>query len=230
MGFVLGVLSLVLPGALFVLLAHSARLRLRRVEGYALLFYTLLAGWVIQGATGLLNDLLLIAWERIGLERMVFEADAHRTATIWGGMILAAFAAMGINCFRSIDRVSRNVARESGEFRELTYQVAIAEMSPVEVTLETGKSYIGIPVASRVAMKDEGDLWLVLLMSGHRNQRQELNITTSYTEKFDEDSISAPQYDLGDFVVALPKNRIISARPFDVTLSQELFEHREGRA
>ena len=76
-------------------------------------------------------------------------------------------------------------------------------------------------------MKDEGDLWLVLLMSGHRDQRQELKITTSYTEKFDEDVSSAPQVPLGDFIVALPKNRVVSARPFDVNLSQELFERSE---
>ncbi|MDE0036235.1 MAG: hypothetical protein OXU77_01595 [Gammaproteobacteria bacterium] len=86
MGFVHDVLALVLPGALFNLVAHSARLRLRRVEGYALLFYTLLAGWLIQGATGLLNGLLLIAWEWIGFERMVFQADAYRAMTISGGM------------------------------------------------------------------------------------------------------------------------------------------------
>lgn len=228
MGFVQDILALVLPGALFNLLAHSARLRLRRVEGYALLFYTLLAGWILQGATRLLDGLLLIAWEMTGLEPFVFEPDAYRAVTISGGMLLALLAAAGVNRLRSIDRVSMDVAAESGEFREVTYQVAIVRASPVEVTLETGKSYIGIPVASRVAMKDEGDLWLVLLMSGHRDKRQKLRITTSYTEKFNESSSSAPSLPIGEFVVALPKNRIVSARPFNVNLSQELFERSEG--
>ena len=77
-------------------------------------------------------------------------------------------------------------------------------------------------------MKGEGDLWLVLLMSGHRDKHQLLKITTSYTERFDGDPGSAPKSPLGDFVVALPKSRIVSARPFDVRLSQDLFEHREG--
>ncbi len=182
---------------------------------------------MIQGATELLNGLLLIAWELVGLEPLVFEADAHRAATISSGMLLAIVAAVIVNRLWNIDRVSRDVAEESGEFRELIYQFAIVGTSPVEVTLETGKSYIGIPVASRVVMKEEGDLWLVLLMSGHRDKRQELKITTSYTEKFDQDMISALELPFGDFVVALPKSRIVSARPFDINLSQELFERSD---
>ncbi len=225
MGFVQDILALVLPGAMFTWGAHYARLRLRRVEGYALLFYTLLVGWIIQGATRLLNGLLLIAWERLGLERMVFEADAYRAMTITGGMVLALFAAAVVNRLWSMDRVSRDVAADSGEFRELTYQVAIMETSPVEVTLETGKSYIGIPVASRLATKDEGDLWLVLLMSGYRDRRQNLKVTTSYAAKFGEDLSTPPRVPLGDYVIALPKSRVVSARPFDISLSQDLFEH-----
>ena len=156
MGFVHDMLALVLPGALFNLVAHFVRLRLRRVEGYALLFYTLLAGWIIQGITGPLNGLLLIAWDRFGFDPVAFGADAYRAATISGSMLCALLAALATNRFWSIDRVSRDVAREAGEFRELTYQVAIEGRNPVEVTLETGKLYVGVPFASRVAIKDEG--------------------------------------------------------------------------
>ena len=227
MGFVHDMLGLVLSGALFNLIAHSARLRLRRVEGYALLFYTLLAGWIIQGVTGSVNGLLLIVWERIGFESVVFEADAYRAATISGGMLCALFTALAINRFWNIDRVSMDVAREAGEFRELTYQMAITESSPVEVTLETGKLYVGVPFSSRVAIKDEGDLWLVLLMSGHRDERQEMRITTNYAAKLDEDLSAERELPLSNLVVALSKSRIVSARPFDVELYEELFEHRE---
>ena len=228
MGLIQDILALVLPGALFILLAHAARLRLRRVEGYSLLFYTLLVGWMIQAATALFSGLLLFAWEWIGFKRVVLEANAYRWATITSSMVLASSAALMVNCWRNIDRVSRDVAAETGEFRELTFQLAITEMSPVEVTLETGKSYIGIPVASRIAMRDEGDVYLVLLMSGHRDKRQELKITTSYTDKFNEDPSSAANSPLGDFVVALAKSRIVSARLFDVNLSPELFKHRRA--
>ena len=224
MGFVQDILALVLPGALFNLVAHAARLRLRRAEGYALLFYTLLAGWMIQGAAWLLNGLLLTVWEWTGLGPFVLEAGGYRAATITGGLLLALFAATVVNRFWSMDRVSMDVAADSGEFRELTYQVAIVETSPVEVTLETSKVYVGIPLASRLAMKDESDLWLVLLMSGHRDERQELTITTNYTAKFREDDLDvARSLPLGGFVVALPKNRIVSARPFDVGLYEEAF-------
>ena len=226
MGFVQDILALVLPGALFSLVAHSARLRLRRVEGYALLFYTLLAGWVIQGATGLANDLLLITLEWAGFAPIVvLEADAFRTAAVSGGMLVALFGAMAVNCVRRIDHVSREVAKESGEFSELTYQLAIARTSPVEITLETGKSYVGIPVASRVAMKHEDDLWLVPLMSGYRDEHQELRITTNYAAKQDDELMAGRSVPLSDFVVALPKSRIVSARPFDVELFQAMFEH-----
>ncbi len=152
MGFVHEVLSLVLAGAVFNLVAHFARLRLRRVEGYALLFYTLLAGWMIQGATGLLNDLLLILWEGTGFERFVLEEDAYGALTITGGMLLALAVAGVVNLFWSMDRVSRDVAAESGEFRELTYQMAIMETSPIEVTLETGS-------CTRVSRWRRGSRW-----------------------------------------------------------------------
>ena len=204
--------------------AHYARLRLRRVEGYALLFYTLLVGWVIQGVAGLLNGLLLVVWDWTGLEHIVLEADAYKAATITGGMLLAFFAAEVVNRVWNIDRVSRDVAADAGEFRELTYQVAISESSPVEVTLETSKVYVGVPFASRLAIEDEGDLWLGLLMSGHRDERQELRITTNYMDKFDEDDLDAA---IG-FVVALPKNRTVSARPFDIELYEGVFEHLKG--
>ena len=101
---------LVLPGARFNLVAHFARLRLRRAEGHALMFHALLAGWIIQVAAGLLNSLLLLAWERIGFERMAFEAGTYATVTISSGMLLALFAAWAVNRVRSIDRVSRDVA------------------------------------------------------------------------------------------------------------------------
>lgn len=228
MGFVYDVLALALPGALFNLLAHAARLRLRRVEGYALLFYTLLVGWVIQGTIGLLNGLLLAVWEWVGFGPFWLEADAYRAATIWGGLLFAWFAAAAVNRCRSIERVSREVAGGSGEFRELTYQVAIMNMSPVEVTMETGKSYVGIPFVSRLATEDEGDLWLVLLMSGHRDERQDLKITTNYAAKLDESIGVASELSLADFRIAVPKRRIVSARPFDIELYQGLFERREG--
>lgn len=133
-----------------------------------------------------------------------------------------------VNRLWDLDRVSRDVAGESGEFRELTYQVAIMEQSPVEVTLETGKSYVGIPFASRVAMRDEGDLWLLLLMSGYRDKRQELSITTNYAAKLDEDNLDAAgKLPVDGFEVALPKSRIVSVRPFDVELYEEVFEQHE---
>ena len=225
MGFVQDILALVLPGALFNLVAHSARLRLRRVEGYALLFYTLLVGWVIQGATGLANDLLLIALEWMGFAPIiVLEAGTFQAAAISGGLLVALFAAAAVNWVWRIDHVSRQVAGESGEFRELTYQLAIATTSLVEVTLETGKSYVGVPVASRVAMENDDDLWLVLVMSGYRDGQQELRITTSYAAKQDDELMAGRGLPLDDFVVALPKSRIVSARPFDVELYQAMFE------
>ena len=119
-------------------------------------------------------------------------------------------------------------AAESGEFSELTYQLAIARTSPVETTLETGKSYVGIPVASRVAMKHEDDLWLVPLMSGYRDEQQELRITTNYAAKQDDELMAGRSLPLGDFVVALPKSRIVSARPFDVELFRAMFEHSKA--
>ncbi len=78
-------------------------------------------------------------------------------------------------------------------------------------------------------MEDEGDLWLMLLMSGHRDERQDLRITTNYAAKLKMLGLDAVhELPLGGFVVALPKKRVVSARPFDVELYEEVFEEDEG--
>ena len=69
MGFVHEVLALVLPGALFTVLTHWVRFRLRRTEGYALLFYTLLAGWLIQQAVGFSTAAWSPGWAPSALNR-----------------------------------------------------------------------------------------------------------------------------------------------------------------
>ena len=155
-------------------------------------------------------------------------AGAYEVATTAAGIAFALCAALATNRLWGLDRVSREVAAASGEFMELIYQVVITEVSLVEVTLETGKSYVGYPFASRVAARDEGDLLLAPLMSGHRDARQELTITTYYGEKLDDNVRETHGLSLGDLVVAVRKSQIVSARPFDVDLYQDLFERRQG--
>ena len=140
MGFVREVLALVLPGALFTLLTHWVRFRLRRTEGYALLFYTLLAGWLIQQAVGLLNGGLVAGMGAVGLETFVLTEGTYRAAMIGGGLTFALVVAFGVNRRYGVDRASRVVAWSSGEFMELTFQSAVEESAPVEVTVQgTGR-------------------------------------------------------------------------------------------
>ena len=109
----------------------------------------------------------------------------------------------------------------SGKFMEVTFQSAVEESSTVEVTLETGKSYVGVPVGSRVATKDQGDLWLVPLMSGYRDDQHRLKMTTSYADELDEAILESRGLSPADLTVAIDKSRIVSARPFDIELYQK---------
>lgn len=229
MGFVHEVLALVLPGALFAALTHWVRFQLRRTEGYALLFYTLLAGWLIQQMVGILNGGLVAGMGALGLEPLLLTDGTYRAAMIGGALTFALVVARGVNRRYGVDRASRVVALSSGEFMELTFQLAVEKSSPVEVTLETGKSYVGVPVGSRMAAKDQGDLWLAPLMSGYRDEQRKLRITTYYVDELvgepdalDDATQAKPGLSPADLMVTIPKSRIVSARPFDI----ELYEDR----
>ncbi|MDE0062961.1 MAG: hypothetical protein OXU72_09250 [Gammaproteobacteria bacterium] len=87
----------------------------------------------------------------------------------------------------------------------------------VELSLASGKSYVGSPIQGTFGHRDGGDVALIPLASGYRdNDSRDLVMTTNYAPAI-EDQLS--DLALDDFKVAFPMRDIVSARLFD----QELY-------
>ena len=83
--------------------------------------------------------------------------------------------------FYSQGKAARRTARESGDLIELLISESIEEQKLIEVSLRTGKSYIGFALESGMTRRGEADIALIPVASGHRNKdTQKLEITDNY--------------------------------------------------
>lgn len=120
-------------------------------------------------------------------------------------------------------------AKWRGSLIECVMQDSI-DSGLVELTLESGKSYVGEVIDSGVNTSNDADVSIMPIFSGHRDHEHRLHLTTSYMDPLQKASSvvsnegkhdDAPQFEL-----VLSKTRIVSARPFDA----EVFQTRFGRA
>lgn len=85
------------------------------------------------------------------------------------------------NLFYGKERAARRAAKQSGDLIELMIAESIEYQSLIELSLKSGKSYIGFALESGITSQDESDISLIPMVSGYRNQdTQELEITTNY--------------------------------------------------
>ena len=85
----------------------------------------------------------------------------------------------------------------------------------VELAMENGKSYIGFPLDSGITTSGDSDVSVLPVMSGYRDKdTKDLQITVFYDDML-SDRDGRP---LEDFMIALPKNQVLSARLFDLDI------------
>lgn len=107
---------------------------------------------------------------------------------------------------------ARKVAKQNGDFIELLIDHAIVEELPVELSLRSGKSYVGYVIESQLAKQSDVDIVLVPIASGYRKtETRELEITTHYSSIVKEFSKKV----IKDFRIVIPMSELISARLFD---------------
>ena len=86
---------------------------------------------------------------------------------------------------------------------------AMLESRFVEVSLASGKSYVGSPIQGTFGHRDDGDVAIIPVASGYRdNETQALVMTTNYAPAIN----SLPGSKLGSLKVAFPMRDIVSAR------------------
>ena len=154
--------------------------------------------------------------------------DYYGTAAL--SALLGGVLPIGINRFYKKEKAMRRTARESGNLIELLIRENNESGKLVELSLESGKSYIGFVLESGIARHGESDVALLPLKSGYRKEdTQELEITTNYAPVLWEflQNQESSGLDYEDFRIVIPMSKIMSARIFDPNL-YELFQQEES--
>ena len=224
MGTVNALLEAALVGFLAVFVLNVARYWLIHQVGYWVFLPVLTAGTAFLWIT----DVGLTVLEQI--------LDAERddwvfhlgSTTLWATTLAVSMPVLG-NAVIGRKRSASLAARWRGNLIECLLQDSI-ESSLVELTLESGKSYVGEVIDSGVTTSNDSDVSIMPIFSGHRDHKHQLHLTTSYTgpiEKARSEASSEGKHNVASqFELVLSKNRIVSARPFDV----EVFQTRFGRS
>ncbi len=190
-----------------------------RESGYHVLFRSAIAGlgFFVLSHLAVQTVELVFPANRIfpaWRELIPIEYSVTLTFTVFFAVVSPVF----FNYFYDEIDTAREVAEKNGDFIELLIKQSIDEDLLVELSLHSGKSYVGYAINSRLATQSKVDVELVPIASGYRKKETlELDITTDYSsviEIFDD-------MDATDFRIAIPMSQIVSARLFD----KEVYAH-----
>ncbi|MDE0036859.1 MAG: hypothetical protein OXU77_04750 [Gammaproteobacteria bacterium] len=138
-----------------------------------------------------------------------YSGTAVASVTLGWGLPLA------VNPFVNRLDARRQTALESGDHIGLVVDEAIENAKFIEVSLSSGKCYVGVPLARTFLARGDGDLVLIPIFSGHRdNATRELKLTVNYAPVLRSEL--SRNTALEDFRVAVPMREVLSARIFDL--------------
>lgn len=214
-------------GYWFLTHLHYTRYRAARDSGYHLLFRSAFVGvFLFVCAQGVI----------LGLDKFLpavsswwqpYVPAPYSDAAILSVLLGFVLPWVG-NRFFNEERAAQKVAQDSGDFVELLIVDAIESQQLVEVSLQSGKSYIGLALASGIGQDNDADIVIVPVASGYRDQKtRELEITTYYSPVIDE---VLEKWDLSyrDFRIVIPMSQIVSVRLFFPEAYEIFQEHRAG--
>ncbi len=116
-------------------------------------------------------------------------------------------------------------ARRNGDFTAILIDESIEKSLPVEITLRTGKSYVGYIAESKLSVGSDIDIVLIAIASGYRKVKsQELVLTTHYAGIIG-DQPKGPN----DFRVVIRASELVSMRLFDFQIYHQFQQAEESR-
>ena len=216
----LGLLLLpVLGGYLFLTRAYVTRYDTIRDSGYHLFFRSAAAGFGLICASHLLLFFLDECFPPIRESwkpHLPSEYDDTAILSLALGFVLPFL----LNLFHDRKEEAERTARKRGSFIELLIADSHTHGKLVELSLRSGKSYIGFAsgfsIEGGVIRRDESDVTLIPIASGYRdNDTKKLNITTDYApviQKWLKET--EPSSSGKDFEIVFPFSEIVSARIF----------------
>lgn len=122
------------------------------------------------------------------------------------------------NLFCGKEKAAKKVAIDKGNLIELVIADSLEREEAVELSLKSGKSYIGFILKSEIMERGEFDVALIPIASGYRDKDTHmLKITTNYAPTIEEclkgDS-AIPELLNEDFRIVFPDSEISSVRMF----------------
>ena len=109
----------------------------------------------------------------------------------------------------------------AGDQVSLIIDQAILQGRFVEISLASGKSYVGSPILGTFGHRDDGDVAIIPVASGYRNnETQALVMTTNYAPTID----GLTGHELENLKIAFPMRDVVSARLFDRALYVSFFD------
>ena len=220
------IVALALGGYAFMARFLLTRDRMVRWNGYEMLFACGIAGVLLLGLT------LPIA--KIVCNALDFCPKDIGVWTIAGvlGIPLGFALASGLNRWPGMDlrrlRRLRALAESNSDLIEVLLDDAMQGDWYVELALETGKCYVGLPVRTAYATSSEAaDVELIPLFSGDRTgETRELRLTRYYGDDIrrlvDDPSGLRERLSPRDFRVVIPLREVVTARLFDPDVYQQM--------
>lgn len=210
-----------LGGYWFLTNWNYTRFQAARSSGYHVFFRSGFFGAVLfvvaQGIISLLNHFCPRTQE---LWESLFSAPYSDAVAL--SVVLGFALPYLLNVIFDQEDGARRAAEEYGEGIELLIYESILEESTVEVSLKTGKSYIGIATEVPIALQGEADVSLIPLASGHRDKEtQELRITTYYAPVVLQAMLEKSDLVMEDFRIVIATSEIVSARLFDLKIHEK---------
>ena len=203
-----------LVGYWFLTHLHYTRFRVVRGFGYHVLFQAGIAGLVLFAIAH-----MIVLFVGRCVPRITTEWESYISIPYSDSLVLTAILGLVLpvvgNWFYDAAKSARKSARRNGDLIELLMSESIDDQNLVEMSLRSGKFYIGLVLESGIERHGDSDVAIVPLVSGYRNKdTQELVITTHYAEAI-EQSLESKSIRHEDFRIVVPRSEIISARIFD---------------
>lgn len=215
----------VVSGYWFLTHLYLTRYSALRDSGYHVLFRAVIAGIMLAlMAHFLVIFVLNPCFPKLSEFWSVFipisyPGTAMLTTTMLTTAMLTFLLAFVLPCIGNQlydkEKAARRAALDNGDLIELLIAESIEDQRLIELSLRSGKSYIGFALESGITRQGETDIALIPIASGYRNKdTQELEITTNYAAAVKESLEKMLNLELNDFRIVLPMTEIISARVF----------------
>lgn len=202
-------------GYWFLTHCNYTRYRAFRDSGYHVLFSSAFAGALLFGIAHLIILLLNHLCPQINAIWAGYFPAAY-SDTVVLSVVLGMALPLLINRFYNEHQGAWRAARENNDFVELLLAAAISRRELVELSLHSGKAYIGFVVESGIKRQQgEPDVALIPALSGYRDpETRELKITTHYATVMVHSLELRADLINEDFRIVIPMSQIVSARLF----------------